>query len=348
MESRPFAPPINDVHEILVNSQDSLQLIRPGRVLITGGAGFIGSWISRALAIAKLELGIGIEIDVVSRKSNLIKASILKEEAAQINFHNLDLNSNKASKHFNSSKYNLIIHSAVSSLANQVDGAGIDTESDNRMLRNILESSCIDSNTKIMYLSSGAIYRLHENRIESRTVTKINTNQSLSEYAKSKLENEIELKTFQSEIGFQALIPRIFTIYGPGLSIQKNFAITQFISNSINRKEIVISGNKRSLRSYLYVTDLIEILIKLMTVENPKHHITMDVGSSEVLTIENLAKQVANVFGETTISGGISASDPDIYLPNEDSKLILPQFEEKVTLDAGLRRWRKYLLRTDN
>lgn len=338
-----FKPPTGDILEILENCQDALMQIKPGRILVTGGNGFIGTWITRVLLMAKIELSLGIEINIVSKDARITKANFSKEEIKQIKFHELNLASVMARDYFETNKYNLIIHTAVSSLANQIGGSGLNPKNDLQMLQNILESSRINSDTKIMYLSSGAVYRLNSGQSNNATVTKEDLSLDLTSYGESKSRNEKEIKLYQSNKSFQTLIPRIFTLYGPGFSIYKNFAITQFIQNSLKGKEIIIYGNKSSLRSYLYISDLIEILIRLAITDHSIREVTLDVGGSESLTFGDLAFHITKVFGQVPISNEGSGKKPDIYLPNNDIKRIIPEFEQRVSLNSGLKKWKKFL-----
>lgn len=347
MNQLQFTPPVDDIIEVLENCQDALRRIKPGRILVTGGNGFIGTWIIRVLLMARIELSIELNIEVVSKNTLITKANFSKEEVEQIKFHEFDLASGIARDYFERNQYSLVIHAAVSSLANQIGGSNFNPKNDLQMLRNILESSRINSDTKIMYLSSGAVYRINSGESKNETVTKGDLNVDLSDYGESKSRNEREIKFYQSSKGFQTLIPRIFTVYGPGFSIHKNFAITQFIHNSLQGKEIIIYGNKNSLRSYLYISDLIEVLIRLVVTDHSIREVTLDVGGSESLSIGDLAFHITKVFGQVPISNESLDKGPDIYLPNNDIKKVIPEFEQRISLNSGLNKWKKFLKESD-
>ena len=130
-------------------------------------------------------------------------------------------------------------------------------------------------------------------------------------------------------------IARIFNTYGPRMRIADGRAIPAFISQALGNEPITVFGDGRQTRSFCFITDLIDGLIKLMEGEI---HEPVNLGNPSEMTILDLARKIA----------ALSGADPEIRhepLPPDDPKVRRPDirrakkrlgWEPKVSLEAGL------------
>ena len=181
--------------------------------------------------------------------------------------------------------------------------------------------------TKILFTSSGAVYgpikskkKISENSIIS--ISKVNNFSGYkNEYAKSKIIMENEFKKI-SQKGYLVSIARLFSFIGKKILINKNFAVTNLISQAKNKKKksIKLNDNRDVYRSYMNSIDLINWLF-IILVNSKKQCNIYNVGSDETITVENLAKLIAKKFNKKVEKNYKSFFDNknkiiDFYVPS--------------------------------
>jgi len=163
-------------------------------------------------------------------------------------------------------------------------------------------------NARILFASSGAVYA-----------------NPLNDYGRMKLESENMLLSSSLDVR----IARMFTFCGARLKWD-NFAVGQFIKDAAKGGPIRILGDGRTVRSYMYGSDLGEWLWKILL--DGKAGTIYDVGSEQRVTIKELALEVAGNFTPT----------PEIVVENkmidERQKIYLPDtIGTRMSLDVGIK-----------
>jgi nucleoside-diphosphate-sugar epimerase len=160
---------------------------------------------------------------------------------------------------------------------------------------------------RIFHASSGACagFRPLSNSIEAS-----NTKASFS---RNRLEAELTLKKASSDFGFELSIGRLFTFSGVHLLEKGQYAISDFIKSAIATKAIKISGDPNTVRSYLHQDAMANWIIQALVCNQP--HTNLEIGSSERVTIRELAEFVAQETS-ASISFPTEPHHGDIYLPN--------------------------------
>ena len=149
-------------------------------------------------------------------------------------------------------------------------------------------------NSKILYISSGAIYgkqpknikKLKENYLEShKRLDFLDKKKNL--YSLIKLKNE---KNFEklSKKNFKIAIARCFAFVGPEIPRRKNFVIGNFIESIINKKNIILKTKSKVIRSYMYADDMVFCLLKIIS-NLDKKYLIYNVGSDKAIDIKDLA-----------------------------------------------------------
>ena len=132
-------------------------------------------------------------------------------------------------------------------------------------------------------------------------------------------------------------IARIFNTYGPNMDKNDGRVVSNFINQCINNNNITIYGEGLQTRSFCYVSDMVDGLIKLMNSE--KYVGPINLGNPNEITI----KQLADIVKEKTnskskiIFNDLPQDDPIKRQPNIDKAKQILNWEPNVSLDTGLR-----------
>ncbi|MCH5376027.1 MAG: NAD-dependent epimerase/dehydratase family protein [Planctomycetes bacterium] len=160
-------------------------------------------------------------------------------------------------------------------------------------------------------------------------------------YAVSKAAAEQYLFTLGKLGGFETAALRIFNAYGPGQHVPPAHApvIPQFVQQIVGRGSVVVNGDGSQTRDFVYIDDVVDALISAGTAAEADGQI-INVGSGEetairdlVALISEISGQDANVLYNAEASGGIARLAADI----QKAEQIL-KYRPKVKLERGLRK----------
>ena len=172
--------------------------------------------------------------------------------------------------------------------------------------------STFQKSPRIFHASSGACsgFRPISNSIEA--------SDTKSSFSRNRLAAELTLKKASSDLGFELSIGRLFTFSGVYLLEKRHYAISDFIKSAIATKVIRISGDPNTVRSYLHQDAMANWILQALVCKEP--HTNLEIGSSEMVTIRELAEFVAQETS-ASISFPTEPHYGDIYLPdNEETK----------------------------
>lgn len=285
-----------DFEDICNQSNLNFRLLDGSNLFITGGTGFIGIWLLKSLKFAIENLNLNIEATILTRSINQFKL----KSPELLNFKNFNfyegdiLNSIFPEKNFTH-----IIHAATdASAALNENNPKLMFDTVVQGTQNILDFAVKMKTKKVLFLSSGAIYGRQP--WEMRNVCEdwngdVNCIDPKLTYAEAKRAAEMLCSIYGKQFGLNVSIARIFALLGPYLSLDIHFAAGNFILDAMRGKEILVQGNGKPCRSYLYALDLIVWLWHLL-VHGEKSE-PYNLGSDEVVSIRELAEKVSNLLG---------------------------------------------------
>jgi dTDP-glucose 4,6-dehydratase len=135
--------------------------------------------------------------------------------------------------------------------------------------------------------------------------------------------------------GLDAKIVRIFNTYGPRMRINDGRAVPAFISQALRNEDVTIFGDGTQTRSFTYITDLVDGIIRLMLsdVNDP-----VNIGNPREMTIEEIAKIIITMTGAKSgiVYRPLPTDDPKVRQPDITRARALLGWEPKVPLEAGL------------
>ena len=132
-----------------------------------------------------------------------------------------------------------------------------------------------------------------------------------------------------------AKIARIFNTYGPRMRVKDGRAVPAFISQALRNEDVTIFGDGTQTRSFTYITDLVDGIIRLMLsdINDP-----VNIGNPRETTIEEIAKIIIRMTGSTSkiVYRPLPTDDPKVRQPDITSARTRLKWEPKVSLEEGL------------
>ena len=296
------------------------------KIIITGGAGFIGSTLVKAL----LEKGVEsiLIIDDLSTGSESNISSVLNDERIQfINSRIEDIDN--LDTLFNS--YDFCYHLAA--------GVGVQYIMENlsdSLLTNILAThkvleSCQTNNIPVLLTSTSEVYGVAEDDIWTEDTKSLigPTTKLRWSYAASKMIDEFIALSLYEEGKISPIIVRLFNIIGPNQLSKFGMVVPKFVEAAIEDEDIIIHGDGTQSRSFTWVDDVINYLIKLAEIK--AYGEIFNIGQTEEITIKNLAELVISKTNSN--SQIIYKSHEDVFgKAFEDPKRRTPGIDKIIDL----------------
>ena len=252
------------------------------RIVVTGGAGFIGSHL-----VAEL-LEMGNEVVVID---TLLRGNkIPKEVFSKIEFHKVDVCDHKAVKEITKGA-DLVFHFAAI--------LGVDIVADNPMetmetevngMQSVAAAVVENGINKLIYASTSGIYG--HLAIETSVSEDILVDPRTS-YAMAKRYNEIYLASLNEEKGIDCIALRFFNVYG--LRQDNRMVIPRFFEQSMAGEPITVYGTGHQTRDFTYVDDAVKSSVLLA--EKIKGFEIFNVANEKEETIESLAIKINKLTG---------------------------------------------------
>ena len=140
---------------------------------------------------------------------------------------------------------------------------------------------------------------------------------------------------YQRYHGLETRIVRIFNTYGPRMRTHDGRAVPAFISQALRGEELTIFGSGTQTRSFCYITDLVDGILRLMAsnVREP-----VNIGNPRETTIEEIARIIKRLTGSASEIGyrPLPEDDPKVRRPDITRARTLLGWEPKVDLEEGL------------
>jgi dTDP-glucose 4,6-dehydratase len=138
-----------------------------------------------------------------------------------------------------------------------------------------------------------------------------------------------------------AKIVRIFNTYGPRMRLHDGRAVPAFMSQALRGEDVTIFGNGQQTRSFCYVSDLVDGIIRLMEsdVNEP-----VNIGNPHEMTIEEIARAIIRLTGSKSklVYRPLPEDDPKVRQPDITRARTLLNWEPKVGLEEGLTKTLAY------
>ena len=246
------------------------------KVLVTGGAGFIGSHLVDRL------IQEGHEVVVVDNLSTGKRRNL--NRAAR--FFKLDIQSWRLERVFRNERPNVVMHLAAQmDVRKSVEDPVFDAQVNVLGTLNVLQQAVRHGVRKVVFSSSGgAIY----GEQEIYPAPESHVTRPLSPYGISKLCGEQYLSYYQRVSGLQVVNLRYANVYGPRQDPDGEAGVVAiFIQKLLNNEQAIVNGNGRQTRDFIYVEDVVEANLAVMGQETQG---TYNVGTGEETSINDVLR----------------------------------------------------------
>jgi nucleoside-diphosphate-sugar epimerase len=327
--------PSQDLEDVLMASETSFLQLHNLKIMVFGGTGFIGKWLIAALSLANSKFNLEILIVLASRNPQRAKSIFKHLRQKNIIFVDIRELDRPDIPHCD-----IYIHAATPT-TNAEAAILSDPSSYIRITEFIVKSAEIAKNSPIvMHLSSGAVYGIQDMQTLFQPEQKLTTANPSDQYTSAKLQIENLLESAREEGLIRAMSPRLFAFAGPQLPLEAHFAVGNFVRDGMAGTPISVLGNSKTKRSYLYPTDLIHVLIEML-VKLPTQ--TINVGSDQSITMENLANLVSEKTNRLPIHLLGEEREPSNYVPSIENLRSYVTQKEFINIDEMLERWLSWL-----
>ncbi|HTK04127.1 MAG TPA: NAD-dependent epimerase/dehydratase family protein [Candidatus Eisenbacteria bacterium] len=318
-------------------------------ILVTGGAGFIGSFLCERLL--KDNKVVCVDNFITSEENNishLLKDTNFEFIRADIN-ENIDLEAYPELERFKLKfqGFQEVYHLACPTSAKKFEEYRHQTLLANSVgLRNALDIA-VKYKSKFFHASTSVIYGPRPEDGHLFKESEFGSFDHLTPrscYDEGKRWAETMVHTYRQVHGIDARIGRIFRTYGPRMLLNDGQMIPDFIMNALDGRDLVIYGDENFRTSLIYVSDVVDAMIKLMSM--PKDPGIVNIGSDYDIKLVDVAKRIIDLTNSTS---KITFEPPLLFM----SQLGLPDLTRAkdnlgwlplMSLEQGLKRSIEYTI----
>lgn len=303
-------------------------------ILVAGGAGFIGSHLCDALLSKN---------NTVIVADKLIMGSKNIEHLSQntnFKFYEMELaNQDNVDKLFKDNKIDIVYHMAANSdIQKSANDTSIDFNDTLLTTRVLLESMRKNNVKNIFFASTSAVYGEMPDIVLNEETGGL---KPVSYYGGAKLASEALISSYVSMCDMNAVIFRFPNVIGPRLTHGVVYDFVKKLRN--NPKELEILGNGTQCKPYIYVTDLVNAIVKLTEQFEPGVDIFNISVMSEGTSVTHIAEIVVDVLGlsdvEFKYTGGDRGWKGDVPRFKYDiSKVLATGWKPEYTSDEAVRK----------
>ena len=300
-------------------------------VLITGGAGFIGSNLVDVL----LAKGYAVRIlDDMStgKRSNLPmdnpRLELIEGDVADAALVAKVMDGCSAVVHL----------AAVASVQASVDDPVRTHQSNFIGTLNVCEAMRKAGIKRVVFASSAAVYG---NNGEGESIVEDTPKAPLTPYASDKLSSEYYLDFYRRQHGLEPIIFRFFNIYGPRQDPSSPYSgVISIFSERVEKGlPITIFGDGEQTRDFVYVGDLVKILLQAIEAPDVEEG-AINVGLNKAASIKQMLEALREVVGQLPVISYVPARPGDIRHSRADNSRLLQRFSlgQTTPMSEGLAR----------
>lgn len=308
------------------------------KIVITGGAGFIGSHIGERCAKE------GHEVVLIDNLDDYYSPQLKKENiecvlaSGKATFVHGDITDLELLRKVIDKDVDFVYHEAAQAgvrisvenpfKANEVNVLGT---------LNVLQASLESDVERLINASSSSVY----GKVEYLPFDEKHPSQPVSPYGVSKLAAEHYCRVFYDVYGLPTVSLRYFTVYGPRM--RPDLAICIFTRKMLKNEKIKIFGDGTQTRDFTYIDDIVQANKKLLDSSKADGRV-INIGSGNRISINDLAMNLKEIIGSSSelIYAELQKGDAEHTLADVSLAKELLGYESCVNIHEGLRRFVSY------
>ena len=264
------------------------------KIVITGGAGFIGSHIAGAFAKE------GYEVVIIDNLDDYYSPELKKKniecvlKSGNVSFIHGDITNLDFLREEIDKDVEYVFHEAAQA------GVRISVENPFKPNNvnvlgtlNVLQASLEADVERVINASSSSVY----GKVEYLPFDEKHSTQPVSPYGVSKLAAEHYCRVFYEVYGLPTVSLRYFTVYGPRM--RPDLAISIFTGKMLKDEPITIFGDGNQTRDFTYVEDIVKVNMKLLDTNRADRKV-MNIGSGNRISVNDLAKNLKEIIGSSS------------------------------------------------
>lgn len=311
-------------------------------ILITGGAGFIGSTLADKLLVEANKV-------IVIDNFNDYYSPEIKEGNVRVNLNNPmyklyrgDICDRElVAKIFRENEIDTVVHIAAragvrSSLEDPLEYVRSNIDGTINILENMKKYNV----KKIVFASSSSVYG---NCTAEKFSEDLKVTEPISPYAATKSACEQFLYTYSKLYGIHAICLRFFTVYGP--KQRPDLAIRKFIELIEKNEPIPVYGDGSTMRDYTYIDDIVDGICKAIAYDDTPYEI-INLGGGSPVTLSQMTEIIENVLNKKAEINRLPMQPGDVNKTVSDISKArkLLGYNPKTSFEEGIRKfveWRK-------
>ena len=314
------------------------------KILVAGGAGFIGSHLCKRL-IEEGHTVYCVDNLITGDKNNIV--SLLDNPRFNYFVHDVTKPITEIAE------VNFVYHLASPASPNKNSPRSyinfpIETLLANSVGTYNLLNLAKEKNALFLFASTSEVYGDPAVSPQPETYFgNVNPNGIRSVYDEAKRFGEAMTFGFMRKFGVDVRIVRIFNTYGPFMQKDDGRVVSSFINQALMGVPITIFGTGDQTRSFCYVEDMVEALIKAMTSDKTNGEV-INLGSTDERKISEIAAKIREMTGSSsqTIFEQLPEDDPKTRKPDIAKAKNILGWEPKISLEEGLKRTIEYFRKT--
>ena len=305
------------------------------KIIITGGAGFIGSHIAERCVSEGHEVVIIDNLDDYyspELKKKNVDCVLKNGNATLVQGDITDLDSLRK-----------VIDKYVDYVFHEAAQAGVRISVENPFkpnninvlgTLNVLQASLEADVERVINASSSSVY----GKVEYLPFDERHPTQPVSPYGVSKLAAEHYCRVFYEVYGLPTVSLRYFTVYGQRM--RPDLAISIFTEKMMNDEPITIFGDGNQTRDFTYIEDIIKVNMKLLDT-NRADGTVMNIGSGNRISVNDLVEYLKKIIGSSSVVNytDVQKGDAAHTLANVGVAKELIGYEPSVGIEEGLKRF---------
>jgi UDP-glucuronate 4-epimerase len=312
------------------------------RILVTGGAGFIGSHLAEHLLAA------GHTVVILDDFNDFydpqIKRANISGFAKDVTVHHVDLRDSASVRNlFHREKFEVIAHLAArAGVRPSIQHPQLYYDTNVTGTLHLLEAARVTGAQRFIFASSSSVYGASKTVPFSEDQHLI---QTLSPYAATKIAGEFLCSTYSHLYQLRVVALRYFTVYGPRQ--RPDLAIHQFTRRIQAGQPIEQFGDGSTRRDYTYVDDVIQGTLAALHYEGPLFDI-FNLGESETIQLKDLIAAIENALGKKAKINQLPEQPGDMPLTCADISKArrLLGYDPTTKFSEGLPRFIDWFLRS--